>query len=228
VNVSIIIPCYDQGDYLGEAIESVLAQTHPCSVIVVDDGSRDNSAKVASRYPAQLIRQRNRGLSAARNAGISAACTRWVLPLDADDRLEPCAVASMIGLDQIVSPSVQMFGAIDSTWVPPLAHPTLRDFLKANHSIAAGLYLREVWETIGGYDEAMRSGAEDYDFWVRALHAGYSMTVVADKLLHYRIHPGGTRLDRPSSSQRLRANLQEVRAYQRAKYERMGMCGISF
>ena len=91
--VSIIIPCYNQAHYLPESIESALRQTLlPLDVIVVDDGSSDDTATVAARYPGVLcLRQRNRGLSAARNAGLDTARGDFVIFLDADDRLLPCA-----------------------------------------------------------------------------------------------------------------------------------------
>ena len=84
--VSIIIPCYKQAHFLAEAIESALAQDYDnFEVIVVNDGSPDNTSEVAKRYPVSLIEQENKGLSAARNAGIKASTGSWILPLDADN-----------------------------------------------------------------------------------------------------------------------------------------------
>jgi cellulose synthase/poly-beta-1,6-N-acetylglucosamine synthase-like glycosyltransferase len=76
--VTVVIPCYNQAHFLGEAVESVLAQTYPRhEIIVVDDGSTDETSEVASRYPGvRLIRQENGGLSAARNAGLGQSCWR--------------------------------------------------------------------------------------------------------------------------------------------------------
>ena len=88
--VSVIIPCYGQAHFLGEAIESVLGQTHPAEVVVVDDGSPDNTAEVAARYPGiRCVRQDNRGLGGARNAGFAVSKGDYVMFLDADDRLLP-------------------------------------------------------------------------------------------------------------------------------------------
>ena len=227
MTVTIVIPAFNHGRYLPACIESALAQTYPVSVTVVDDGSTDDTATIAGRYPVRLIQQPNAGCSAARNVGIKAADTLWALCLDADDMLEPNAIEAMIGLDQIVAPSVHTFGACDSGWVPELAHPTFADFFHGNYSIVSGLYLREVWAAIGGYDEAMRDGAEDWDFWIRATHAGYSMTVVSDKLLRYRTYDR-PQTERACSSGRLRERKEEVRAYMRDKYQRMGLCETLF
>src|SRR6185436_125554 len=94
VLVSVIIPCYNQGRFLGEAIESVLNQTYRnCEIIVVDDGSMDDTARVAARYPSvNLVRQSNRGFSAARNAGFEQSLGDLLVFLDADDRLLPNAI----------------------------------------------------------------------------------------------------------------------------------------
>src|SRR3712207_4601210 len=92
--VSIVIPCYNQAHFLGEAIESVLAQTYPhFEVVVVDDGSTDNTEAVAARYPGvRCIRQENQGLAAARNTGIRRSNGSYLVFLDADDRLLPNAL----------------------------------------------------------------------------------------------------------------------------------------
>src|SRR5437870_5008653 len=86
--VSIVIPCHNYARYVGEAIESALAQTHqPVEVVVVDDGSTDASKDVVSGYAVTLLAQPNRGVCAAANAGIRASRGEFVLRLDADDRL---------------------------------------------------------------------------------------------------------------------------------------------
>src|SRR5215212_9690625 len=91
--VSVVIPCYNQAHFLSEAIESVLAQTHPnFEIIVVDDGSTDNTSEVAARYPGvRHIRQDNQGLAAARNTGLRESKGTCLVFLDADDRLLPNA-----------------------------------------------------------------------------------------------------------------------------------------
>jgi glycosyltransferase involved in cell wall biosynthesis len=96
--ISVVIPCFNQAHFLGEAIESVLAQTYPSfEIIVIDDGSTDNTAGVATRYSGvHYIRQNNQGLSAARNTGLRHSTGDYLVFLDADDRLLPAALESGI------------------------------------------------------------------------------------------------------------------------------------
>src|SRR5919107_192619 len=97
--VSVVIPCYNQAHFLSEAIESVLAQTYPYfEIIVVDDGSTDNTSEVAGRYSGvRCIRQDNQGLSGARNSGLRHSKGEYLVFLDADDRLLPQALE--VGLE---------------------------------------------------------------------------------------------------------------------------------
>src|SRR5580658_5195808 len=91
--VSVVIPCYNSARYLGETIESVLAQTYArVEVIVVDDGSTDATPKIAQSYPVQYVYQANRGISAARNTGVIHSRGKYVQFLDHDDRLLPTAI----------------------------------------------------------------------------------------------------------------------------------------
>jgi glycosyltransferase involved in cell wall biosynthesis len=101
--VSVVIPCYGQAHYLGDAIESVLAQTYPhLEIVVVDDGSMDNASSIASRYPGvRCVREDNAGMAEARNVGIRSTNGDFLLFLDADDRLLPEAVeAGLRALEQ--------------------------------------------------------------------------------------------------------------------------------
>ena len=92
--ISVVIPCFNQGHFLSEALESVLAQTEPAAeIVVVDDGSTDNTVAVARRYPrVKCVRQPNRGLASARNTGLRHTSCDFLVFLDADDRLRPDAL----------------------------------------------------------------------------------------------------------------------------------------
>lgn len=186
-SVSIIIPCYRQAQYLPEAIESALAQTkHLKEVVVVNDGSDDNTSEVASKYPVKLIVRENGGLPAARNTGVANATGQYILPLDADDWIDPKYLEKTVGLGDFVGVGTQEFGLSDLTY-HPLPNPTLQDFMEFNRVTCCSLYKRSVWEKVGGYDEDMRLGYEDYDFNLRVAASGMKIVTIPDLLFHYRV-----------------------------------------
>jgi glycosyltransferase involved in cell wall biosynthesis len=177
--VSIVIPCYLQARFLSDAIESALAQDYPAvEVIVVDDGSPDDAVGVATRYPVRYLRQENRGLSGARNAGLRDATGDLILFLDADDRLLPDAVRR--GADALAARPewAFVFGRyrmISADGVPeePVERPGVSEdgyawLLRYNWIGMHGtvLYRRGVLEAVGGFDESLRA-AEDYQAYLR-------------------------------------------------------------
>ena len=174
--VSIIIPCYNPTHFLQETVNSVLAQTHqPTEVIIVNDGTDKPDAcellkSVAPRVT-RCIDQANLGLPAARNTGFGAANGRYVLPLDADDRLAPSFVAECVAALQahpeaaFVYTDYRVFG--DTSYVERLSDYNLYGLLDRNALIYASLVRRADWELVGGYDESLRLGYEDWDFWLR-------------------------------------------------------------
>lgn len=186
--VTVVIPCYNHAQWLPDAIESALSQTVACDVIVVDDGSTDNTADVATQYPVKLVRKPNGGLPSARNAGIKASLTEWVLPLDADDKLDPTMVEECLNIDaDIIAVGQAEFG--DSKRVTVFDHsPTFEDFYLANRINCCSLFRKAMWSAIGGYDESMIKGYEDWDFWLRATKAGYNVKSVPRPLFYYRKH----------------------------------------
>lgn len=186
--VTIIIPCYNQAHWLPEAIESALAQTIQCDIIVVNDGSPDNTSEVAKQYPVTLIEKENGGLSSARNAGIKEAKTKWILTLDADDKIAPDFIEKCLQVDaDIIGTGQQEFG--DSNEKHLFNHePTHQDFIRNNQINCCSLYKHEIWEKIGGYDEEMKLGYEDWDFWLRATKAGYTVKTIPEYLFYYRKH----------------------------------------
>jgi len=177
--VSVVIPCFDQGHYLGEAIESVLAQTIAAAeVLVVDDGSRDNTFEVAGRYPVRRLRQENRGPAAARNTGLAACSRDCVVFLDADDRLLPRALE--IGAAALAKrPRVAFVSGIscdigaDGGRLVSARQPLVSQdhylrllegcFIWSGSSIA---HRRSALAAIGGFDESLSAG-EDYDLYLR-------------------------------------------------------------
>jgi glycosyltransferase involved in cell wall biosynthesis len=179
--VTVVIPCYNQAHFLGEAIESVLAQSYPnFEIIVVDDGSTDNTSEVASGYPSEkvrLLRQKNKGLSAARNAGLAESRGEYVVFLDSDDRLLPEALE--VGVRELEAHPECAFVsgcwnniATDGSPLPTL-HPPHEErdhYLALLHScyirMHTVMYRRSVVESVGGFDTSL-SASEDYDIYLR-------------------------------------------------------------
>jgi glycosyltransferase involved in cell wall biosynthesis len=176
--VSVVIPCFNHARFLGEAIESALAQTRTdVEVVVIDDGSTDESADVASRYPVRLIRQANHGLARARNAGLRASCGDVLIFLDADDRLHPEAAArACTALDR--SPAAMMAfgrcrlidqnGAPLATNLPPVTGHFYEELLRRNYiwTPAMAAYRRPVFDAVGLFDPRSNPAA-DYDMYLR-------------------------------------------------------------
>jgi glycosyltransferase involved in cell wall biosynthesis len=199
LRVSIVIPCYRQAQFLPEAVASVVAQTFTdWEIIIVDDGSPDDTAAVAQRLIAahpdrriRLIRQENRGLAEARNAGIRVARAPYILPLDADDMLEPEMLAQTVAaLDAhpevgFVYTDVRRFGAENNILrTRPYSLNRLRF---QNLMMPATLFRREAWGQVGGFRMVKPvQGCEDWDFWISLAEAGWEGLHIAQPLLRYR------------------------------------------
>jgi hypothetical protein len=180
--VSVVIPCYNQAHFLGEAIESVLAQTYPhLEIVVVDDGSPDNTKEVATRYPAvRYVRQENQGLAAARNTGLRHSSGDYLIFLDADDRLLLGAVTA--GLEHLHAHPECAFAfgkwrpiAVDGLPLPKLPLAPIEvtgdayvSLLQRNHieMHATVVYRKAVFELVGGFDPSVNPCA-DYDLYLR-------------------------------------------------------------
>ena len=179
--VSVVIPCYKQAHLLSDAIESALSQTYrEIEVIVVDDGSPDNTAAVVARYPVvQYLRQENRGLGGARNSGFGISKGEFILFLDADDRFLPEAAAAHLACFAKHPEAGFVVGDIDNIGLdgsylgsprfPLLEGNVYEDVLKVNHvanSIAV-MWRRSVFEQLGGFRPSC-SPAEDIELLLRA------------------------------------------------------------
>jgi glycosyltransferase involved in cell wall biosynthesis len=189
----VVIPCYNYGKYLAEAIESALEQTYRnIEVTVVDDGSTDNTLFIADRYARdiQIIHQENKGVCAARNKGIHKSDGEYVLCLDADDKLDPTCIErcfEQMRIADIVCPGQQEFdkGRNYYRFAPPF---TPEAFLKQNRIHCASLFRKRLWTQTGGYDESMRDGYEDWEFWIRCMKLGARVAVIDEPLFLYRKH----------------------------------------
>jgi glycosyltransferase involved in cell wall biosynthesis len=194
--IAVIIPCYNQGEYLRTAIESVIAQTWKnYQIIIVNDGSTDDTAQIADalarEYPCiTVIHQENKGLSAARNAGIQATQAEYILPLDADDAIEPRMMSACMAALQanpqasIAYTDVQEFGEMHRM-VPSIDYD-LSTLCRFNYITATALYKRSAWHSTGGYDEQMREGYEDWNFWIQCGKKGFTGVHIPEALFLYR------------------------------------------
>ena len=195
--VSVVIPCYNPPPELTEALASVRAQTHPqVEVILVNDGTSDPAAlerlRAAATAVTHYLEQPNQGLAAARNAGFRAASGEFVVPLDADDRLEPVFItACLTEIERhpeaaFIYTDYRVFG--DVKYVERTPAYDLDALLDQNILIYATLIRRADWEAAGGYDDSMRLGYEDWDFWLRLAERGRFGHHLGQVLFAYRKH----------------------------------------
>jgi len=179
--ISVIIPCYQQAHYLVEAIESVLAQTYTrYEIIVVDDGSTDNTSAVAARYSGlRCIRQRHLGLPTARNTGLRVCAGEYVVFLDADDRLLPAALATGLDCLRAQPECAFVYGFCEfidhaGASLPTPPHPIIeqqhyRALFERNYiwTPGAAMFRRNALAQVGGFDQTLVRGCEDLDIYLR-------------------------------------------------------------
>ena len=200
VLVSIIVPCYKQAHYLEQSLQSVLDQTYSnWECIIVNDGSPDDTSAVAQYWEKRdsrfkLLEKENGGLSSARNAGINSSKGTFILPLDADDILSPKYLESTVPeLEKrenvaIVGSYSKFFRAninnIVNEHIPKGNY--YKWLLYTNQLVATSLYRKDLWEEIGGYDESMKKGFEDWEFWLNITKHGWNYYIVPEYLFYYR------------------------------------------
>jgi O-antigen biosynthesis protein len=193
VIVSVIMPCYNQGQYLDEAVDSVLAQTlQAFEIIVINDGSTDPETiahlQHYQRPKVTVLHTENRGVAAARNWGIRHASGRYILPLDADDRIGPTYLEQAVrALDAdprlgIVYCQAEFFG--EKTGRVELPEFNFPGILLGNMIFNSSLYRRADWETVGGYRDNFHW--EDYDFWLSLLELDRTVYHIPEVLYFYR------------------------------------------
>jgi len=222
--ISVVVPCYNGGRFLGDLMASLDRQTfRDFEVVIIDDGSSDEQTlhKLAAlEDKARVIHQENRGLSAARNAGIRAARADLVMTLDCDDRLEPPYLEKTFALLRSASPDVaaafthlRLYGAASGFME---RHFNRFDLLFANPMPAGVLMRKACWQFAGGYDESMREGYEDWEFYIRLMRMGYRALVIPKPYLVYNVSAGGMLFSQ--SSGRHAALWQGIRQKHAAAY----------
>lgn len=196
--VSIVIACYNHGAMLREALASVeeVGKENVLEVIIVDDGSSEpETTRILNELADadyRVERQPNRGVGAARNAGIRLAKGEFILPLDSDNRLRDVYLNEGVSLLKkhpsigVIYTDAEYFGERSGRWHVP--NFNLSSLVRMNFIDACALYRKKLWEELGGYDEqAVCMGLEDWDFWLRVAWHGGSFVHLPKIGFDYRV-----------------------------------------
>lgn len=195
--ISVIIPCYNQAQYIECALQSVLSQSYDdWECIIVNDGSPDHTGEIAKHWIAKdprfkYLEKNNGGLSSARNAGIEIALGEYILPLDADDYISDNYLLDCIKVIEknkdikIVYGKAIKFGVEQTEWKLP--DYSFLNLLEYNMIYCSAIYRKSDWKNIGGYDTELKSGFEDWEFWISLLKEGGRVERVLTCTFFYRV-----------------------------------------
>jgi glycosyltransferase involved in cell wall biosynthesis len=190
--VTIIIPCYNYGRYLAEAIESALSQTYaPLEVLVINDGSTDTTREVASLYPVTLINQENQGAAKTFNRGIALAKGTYVVIVSADDKLHHSFVEKTVAILQkdrsvsFVYTHFMIFGARNK--LIESKRYSVQSLRLANYITGTALIRKEAFVRVSGFDPDLHN-LEDWDMWLTFAEQGLYGMLLPEPLLFYRQH----------------------------------------
>jgi len=195
--ISVIIPCYNHGLYVNEAIDSIIqCNRSDYEIIIIDDGSTDSfTIDRLSELESKgftVLKQTNLGVAAARNKGISLSKGEYILPLDADNIITPKLLTDAVGLMEanpdiaVVYSDRKLFG--EKRGVIRTGPFDLSKILYENYIDTCAVYRREVWLQNGGYDENIPApGLEDWEFWISAASFGFKFTYLPEPLFYYRV-----------------------------------------
>jgi hypothetical protein len=206
--VSVVIPCYRQAKYLPEALQSIRNQTYQnWECIIVNDGSPDDTDTVAKDWCTKdprfkYLYQENGGLSNARNSGIKNSKGKYLLTLDSDDKFEArfiekalAVLISDTSIGLVCSWGFRFMGDKKRELYKP-GGGAIKEFLFCNAAnMGSLLFRKECWEQTGGYDEKMKWGYEDWEFYLRVCQVGWKMHVIPEPLFWYRQHAISMRTD---------------------------------
>lgn len=220
---SVVIPCFNYGAYVRDAIDSALSQTlRDVEVVVVDDGSTDPDTVAVVRSlkadRTKVVRQKNRGLPSARNRGIDESRGKYICCLDADDMIDPTYLEKAVSLLEcrpdigFAYTWIRRFGLRTGVWENhPYSFPEL---IHNNLANCSAVFRREAWKKSGGYWKEV-SGYEDWEFWIRLGAHGYPGARIPEALHLYRKH-GPSMID--DAVQRHASLVQSIRTRHRRLY----------
>lgn len=211
--VSVVIPCYNDALYIEQSVNSALNQTHSnIEVIVVDDGSNEDTKKVLQKLEpkiTKLVTQENQGQSTARNVGIKTALGDYILVLDSDDFFEPSFCEKAIvqfekdNTIKITTSYVKRLCLTGKNDIFKPAGGSIINFMKYNGATGSVIFKKKDWESVGGYDEDMKQGFEDWEFYIRLLQEDGYAYVIPEPLFNYRIKEFST----TSKANKIRSSL---------------------
>ena len=194
--VSIIVPCFNQAEFLPQCLDSILAQTYAnWECIIINDGSSDNSQNVIEEYTPkdtrfQYVYQENQGPSVARNNGISHSKGKYILPLDADDWIAATYLEKALAVFEnqpdikLVYCKAELFGAVNEIWqLPPYIYENL---LWGNMIFSSAVFRRSDFDKTNGYNPNMKEGLEDWDLWLSFLNPSDQVFQIDEVLFYYR------------------------------------------
>jgi hypothetical protein len=196
-NVTVIIPCYNDGQYILQALQSIYNQTVlPEKIIIVDDGSGIETKGILASIQhslVQIVYQENQGVSVARNKAIALAQTDFIVNLDADDYYEAAFIEKALAILNM-QPTVGVISSYCRTFndkgtieiVKPIGG-IITDFIVINSGRASAMFRKSCWTQVGGYDERMIEGYEDWELWIGITKNGWAMDIIREVLSHYRV-----------------------------------------
>jgi glycosyltransferase involved in cell wall biosynthesis len=194
--VSIIIPCYNQGSFLPDAIDSLSeCRKELFEVIIVNDGSTDRTTlEILAKYESEgyhVVHQDNMGLAHARNSGIEIAKGEYILPLDCDNKVHPEYIyRSSEILDHnenvgVVYSDRDLFGTKSGYDV--VGPFNLQRMMLNNYIDACAVFRKSIWKSVGGYDASIKLGVEDWELWLKMAFSGVEFFYIPKALYQYRI-----------------------------------------
>jgi glycosyltransferase involved in cell wall biosynthesis len=220
--VSIIVPCYNQAQYLDECLESVLNQTYSnWECIIVNDGSPDNTDRVAEKWCKKdsrfkYFKKTNGGLSSARNYGINRSFGEFILPLDSDDKIGPDFIKLAIPIFnnskniKVIHCKTCFFG--EKTGLFDLPDYSLKKLALVNILVCTALYKKIDWKRIGGYDENIKYGREDWEFWLNLLKDGGYAYKIDSIQFFYRIKTKSMDTDLNANKEMMKKTIDYITA----------------